>query len=133
MDLAAYAAAHPQPAWSLGTVPGERAYDSDPFDVIAYRGGWVVADAAANSLLQVSPSGHISLLARFPAVSEAALAGVFGPNPVTVKARRYRPPSRSARTGPCTSGCCAVSRLTRARPTSTASSPATSRPSGPAG
>jgi hypothetical protein len=87
VDLAAYAAAHPQPASSLGTVPGEKAYDSDPFDVIPYRGGWVVADAAANSLLQVSPSGHISLLARFPAVSQVAPAGVFGPNPVTVKAQ----------------------------------------------
>jgi hypothetical protein len=81
VDLAAYAAAHPQPAWSLGTVPGEKAYDSDPYDVVAYHGGWVVADAAANSLLQVSPSGRIRLLARFPAVSEVAPAGVFGPSP----------------------------------------------------
>ena len=87
VNLAAYAAAHPQPAWSLGTVPGEKAYDSDPYDVIAYHGGWVVADAAANSLLQVSPSGQIRLLARFPAVSEVAPAGVFGPAPVTVKAQ----------------------------------------------
>jgi hypothetical protein len=87
VNLAAYAAAHPQPAWSLGTVPGEKAYDSDPYDVVAYHGGWVVADAAANSLLQISPSGHISMLARFPAVTETAPAGVFGPNPVTVKAQ----------------------------------------------
>ena len=87
VNLAAYAAAHPQPAWSLGTVPGEKAYDSDPFDVVAYHGGFVVADAAANSLLQVSPSGRIRLLARFPAVSEVAPAGVLGPNPVTVKAQ----------------------------------------------
>jgi hypothetical protein len=87
VNLAAYAAAHPQPAWSLGTVPGEKAYDSDPYDVVAYHGGWVVADAAANSLLQVSPSGRIHLLARFPAVSEVAPAGVFGPAPVTVKAQ----------------------------------------------
>jgi hypothetical protein len=87
VNLAAYAAAHPQPAFSLGTVPGEKAYDSDPYDVIAYHGGWVVADAAANSLLQVSPSGQIRLLARFPAVSEQAPAGVLGPAPVTVKAQ----------------------------------------------
>ncbi len=86
-NLAAYAAAHPQPAWSLGTVPGETAYDSDPYDVVAYHGGFVVADAAANSLLQVSPSGHIRLLARFPAVSETAPAGVLGPTAVTVKAQ----------------------------------------------
>jgi hypothetical protein len=87
VNLAAYAAAHPQPAWSLGTVPGEKAYDSDPFDVVAYHGGWVVADAAANSLLQISSSGQIHLLARFPAVTETAPAGVFGPSPVTVKAQ----------------------------------------------
>ena len=87
VNLAAYAAAHPQPAFSLGTVPGEKAYDSDPYDVIAYHGGWVVADGAANSLLQVSPSGQIRLLARFPAVTEQAPAGVLGPAPVTVKAQ----------------------------------------------
>src|SRR5215475_2636483 len=32
VDLAAFAAAHPQPPFSLGTVPGETAYDSDPYD-----------------------------------------------------------------------------------------------------
>jgi hypothetical protein len=87
VNLAAFAAAHPQPAFSLGTEPGEVAYDSDPFDVAAYPGGWVVADAAANSLLQVSRSGHVRLLAYFPAVSEVAPAGVFGPSPVTVKSQ----------------------------------------------
>jgi len=87
VNLAAFAAAHPQPASSLGTEPGEVAYDSDPFDVVAYHGGWVVADAAANSLLQVSPSGQVRLLARFPAVSEQAPPGVFGPGPVTVKSQ----------------------------------------------
>jgi hypothetical protein len=87
VNLAAFAAAHPQTASSLGTEPGEKAYDSDPYDVAAYHGGWVVADAAANSLLQVSPSGQVRLLARFPAVSEQAPPGVFGPGPVTVKAQ----------------------------------------------
>ena len=87
VNLAAYAAAHPQSASSLGTVPGETAYDSDPYDVVAYHGGYLVADAAANSLLQVSPSGRIHLLARFPAVTETAPAGVLGPAPVTVKAQ----------------------------------------------
>jgi hypothetical protein len=87
VDLAAYAAAHPQSAASLGTVPGETAFDSDPYDVVAYHGGFLVADAAANSLLQVSASGKIHLLARFPAVTETAPAGVLGPAPVTVKAQ----------------------------------------------
>jgi hypothetical protein len=87
VNIAAYAAAHPQSAASLGTVPGETRYDSDPYDVVAYHGGFLVADAAANSLLQVSSSGKIHLLARFPAVTETAPAGVLGPNPVTVKAQ----------------------------------------------
>ncbi|HEX3513136.1 MAG TPA: ScyD/ScyE family protein [Trebonia sp.] len=88
VDLAAFAAAHPQSASSLGTVPGEVAYDSDPYDVIAYRGGWVVADAGANDLLYVSAAGQVSMLARFPAVAEQVPAGVFGnPAPITVDAQ----------------------------------------------
>jgi hypothetical protein len=88
VDIAAFAAAHPQSASSLGTIPGEVAWDSDPYDVIAYRGGWVVVDAGANDLLYVSATGRISMLARFPAVAEQLPAGVFGnPKPVTVKAQ----------------------------------------------
>ncbi len=88
VDLAAFAAAHPQTAYSLGTVPGETGYDSDPYDVIAYRGGWVVADAGANDLLYVSATGRVSMLARFPAVAEQVPAGVFGnPAPISVDAQ----------------------------------------------
>ena len=88
VDIAAFAAAHPQSASSLGTIPGETPWDSDPYDVLAYRGGWVVVDAGANDLLYVSASGRISMLARFPAVAETLPAGVFGnPNPITVKAQ----------------------------------------------
>jgi hypothetical protein len=88
IDLAAFAAAHPQSAYSLGTVPGETPYDSDPYDVIAYRGGWVVADAGANDLLYVSATGQVSMLARFPAVAEQVPAGVFGnPAPITADAQ----------------------------------------------
>src|SRR5579859_1091511 len=88
VDLAAFAAAHPQTADSLGTVPGETPYDSDPYDVIAYRGGWVVADAGANDLLYVSATGRVSMLARFPAVAEQVPAGVFGnPTPISVDAQ----------------------------------------------
>jgi hypothetical protein len=87
-DLAAFAAGHPQPANSLGTIPGETAYDSDPYDVVAYRGGWVVADAGANDLLYVSATGRISMLARFPAVAEQLPAGVLGnQDPITVMAQ----------------------------------------------
>jgi hypothetical protein len=87
-DLAAFAAANPQPASSLGNFPGETAYNSDPYDVAAYQGGYVVADAGANDLLEVSPQGNISLLARFPALSEVAPAGLIGnTNPVTIEAQ----------------------------------------------
>jgi len=88
VDIAAFAAAHPQSAYSLGTIPGETPYDSDPYDVVAYRGGWVVADAGANDLLYVSANGRISMLARFPAVAEQLPAGVLGnPTPITVEAQ----------------------------------------------
>lgn len=88
VDLAAFAAAHPQSAYSLGTVPGETAYDSDPYDVVAYRGGWVVADAGANDILYVSAAGRVSMLARFAAIPEQVPAGVFGnPTPITVDAQ----------------------------------------------
>ena len=87
-DLAAFAAANPQPASSLGDVPGETAYNSDPYDVVAYHGGYVVADAGANDLLAVSPRGAISLLARFPALSEVVPANLIGnPKPITVEAQ----------------------------------------------
>jgi hypothetical protein len=87
-DLAAFAAAHLQPDSSLGNFPGETRYDSDPYDVVAYRGGYVVADAGANDLLEVSQQGTITLLARFPALSEQAPANLIGnPKPITIKAQ----------------------------------------------
>ena len=85
--IARYDAVHPQRKFSLGTAPGELAYDSDPYDVVAYRGGYVVADAAANALLRVSAAGRVSLLARFPTKTETVRAGVFGPTPVTMTAQ----------------------------------------------
>jgi hypothetical protein len=88
VNIAAFAAAHPQSAFSLGTIPGETAYDSDPYDVVAYRSGWVLADAGANDLLYVSATGHVSMLARSPAVAEQLPPGVLGnPTPITVKAQ----------------------------------------------
>jgi hypothetical protein len=88
VDIAAFAAAHPQPPSSLGAVPGEVAWDSDPYDVVAYRGGWAVADAGANDVLYVSATGRVSILARFPAVAEQVPAGVLGnPTPITVEAQ----------------------------------------------
>jgi hypothetical protein len=73
-NLAAYAAAHPQGSSSLGTEAGESATDSDPYAVTPYNGGFAVADAAANDLLWVSPTGVISQLATFPATALGAEA-----------------------------------------------------------
>jgi hypothetical protein len=86
-NIARFDALHPQGVKTLGGTPGETAYDSDPYDVITYKSGYVVADAAANSLLSVSRSGKIRLLARFPTRTEQVPAGVFGPSAVPVDAQ----------------------------------------------
>jgi glucose/arabinose dehydrogenase len=72
------------------TLGAEAAIDSDPYSFVPYRGGYAVADAAANDLLFVSPSGHISVLAVFPTISEVAPPGTLGPTqttPVPVEAQ----------------------------------------------
>jgi hypothetical protein len=86
-NIAAFDAQHPQTAATLGGTPGETTNDSDPYDVIPYRGGYVVADAAANSLLRVSKKGKISMLAHFPTQPEMVPAGVFGPTALTIDAQ----------------------------------------------
>ncbi len=68
----------------------ESAIDSDPYSFVPYHGGYVVADAAGNDLLCVSSSGHISVLAVFPTISELAPPGTLGPGqkePVPVQAQ----------------------------------------------
>jgi hypothetical protein len=87
VNIAAYDAAHPQDAATFGGTPGETTYDSDPYDVVPYKSGYVVADAAANSILLVSRTGAISRLAYFPTLPETVPAGVFGPKPVPVDAQ----------------------------------------------
>jgi hypothetical protein len=84
-DFAAFAAEHPQV--NAGGLPGESATDSDPYGVTPYRGGWAVVDAAANSLLWVSPAGRLSILARFPTFPEYVPAGVLGPTALTIQAQ----------------------------------------------
>ncbi len=39
---------------------------SNPYDVLAYRGGFIVADAGANDLLRVTRRGRVSLLTALP-------------------------------------------------------------------
>jgi len=84
-DFAAYASEHPQT--NQGGTPGETANDSDPYAITPYKGGYAVVDAAANSLLWISPTGQLSTLARFPAQTETAPPGVLGPVAVTVSAQ----------------------------------------------
>jgi hypothetical protein len=82
-NFAAYAANHPET--NPGGPPGaETAYDSDPYAITPYAGGYAVADAAANDLLWVAPSGAISLIARFPTEEEGGVAAQAVPTSVTV-------------------------------------------------
>ncbi|HEX2576512.1 MAG TPA: ScyD/ScyE family protein [Aquihabitans sp.] len=63
-DLVAYAAANPDPFNSPQDGPAE---ESNPFGLTALpNGNAIVTDAAANSILRVTPSGRISLVARLP-------------------------------------------------------------------
>ena len=78
-NVAAFAATHPQPVATLGGVPGETLYDSDPHDMVAYRGGFAIADAGANDMVWAHRSGRVSLLARLPARPEVAPPGALGP------------------------------------------------------
>ncbi len=57
---------------------GDPALDSNPYALVAYRGGFAVADAAGNDLLWVSPAGAVSVLAVFPVQVEHVAAGVVG-------------------------------------------------------
>jgi hypothetical protein len=66
-DIAAFAAAHPQDPATMGGLPGqEPAYDSNPYDIVPFRGGYAIADAAANDVLWLSPRGNLSVLGRLP-------------------------------------------------------------------
>lgn len=72
-DLARYEAAH-DPDQGAGAGAASR-IESDPYGLVAYRGGYVVADAAANDLLEIDASGAISLLAVFPTQTETTSTG----------------------------------------------------------
>jgi hypothetical protein len=86
-QIARFDATHPQSQATLGGVPNEIPYDSDPFDVVAYKTGYVVADAGSNSIVFVSKAGQVSLIARFPTFPETVPAGVFGTSPVPLDAQ----------------------------------------------
>ncbi|MEJ2855925.1 MULTISPECIES: ScyD/ScyE family protein [unclassified Saccharothrix] len=48
------------------TNPDQGHVDSNPNSVYALKGSMIVVDAGGNSLLRVSPNGHVSTLAVFP-------------------------------------------------------------------
>jgi hypothetical protein len=54
---------------------------SNPYGVLAYRGGWLVADAAANDVLFVDRHGRISVFHVFHNVTDGDCAGQFDPTP----------------------------------------------------
>ena len=99
VDLARFAARHPQPRRTLGSAG--RRWDSDPFDVTPFRGGFAVVDAAANSLVRVRRDGRLRLLARFPArpggggrVAAEPAAVAVGPDKALYVGLRRGGPSR---------------------------------------
>jgi hypothetical protein len=85
--ISRFDAAHPQSEATIGGAPGEKLYDSDPFDVVPYKTGYVVADAGSDSVVFVSKRGRVSLIARFPTFPENVPAGVFGPSVVPLDAQ----------------------------------------------
>jgi hypothetical protein len=95
-DIAAYQATHPQSPAALGGLPGETLYDSDPHDMVAYRGGFAIADAAANDVVWVHGSGKVTLLGRLPTRPETAPAGTLGPGSPAMKINAQAVPSSVA-------------------------------------
>ena len=66
-DLARFEAEHnPDHGAGPGPTYAQPSIDSDPYAFVPFRGGYAVVDAAGNDLLQVDPSGKISVLAVFP-------------------------------------------------------------------
>jgi hypothetical protein len=70
------------PDQGAGSGPGNPPIDSDPFGVVAYNGGFAVADAAANDVLFVNAAGQISTLAVLPLISEPTGSGPVMAQPV---------------------------------------------------
>ncbi|HEX3874690.1 MAG TPA: ScyD/ScyE family protein [Solirubrobacteraceae bacterium] len=70
-DLARYEATHDP---DRGAAADSR-IESDPYGLVAYRGGYVVADAAANDLLGVDKSGAVRVIAVLPTQTETTSSG----------------------------------------------------------
>jgi hypothetical protein len=61
--------------------PDGQGADSNPYAVVAYRNGWLVADAAANTVLRVDRQGNVSLFHTFGNITDGACAGRSDPSP----------------------------------------------------
>jgi len=61
--------------------PDHMGVDSNPYAVLAYRGGWLVADAAGNDVLRVNQRGDISVFRKFSNITAGPCAGQFDPAP----------------------------------------------------
>jgi hypothetical protein len=74
--------------------PDGHGFDSDPYAVLPYQGGHLVADAAANDVLWVSRHGHILLFHVFPNVTTGSCASMEDPpgfpdRPTRQRVRRW--------------------------------------------
>ena len=84
-DIAAFAAEHPQDPATMGGIPGqETAYDSNPYDIVPFRSGYAIADAAANDVLWLSPQGSLSVLGRLPTTPESFNGATIDAQPVPI-------------------------------------------------
>lgn len=61
--------------------PDRHGVESNPYAVIPYRGGWLIADAAGNDLLFVDRHGHRSVFHVFANVTTGACKDVYDPAP----------------------------------------------------
>jgi hypothetical protein len=61
--------------------PDGQGFVSDPYAVLVYRAGWLVADAAGNTVYRVGHHGQISVFHMFPNVTTGACADQFDPSP----------------------------------------------------
>jgi len=78
-NLGAFEARHdPDRGAGPGAAAGDPALDSNPYAMVAFRGGFAIVDAAGNDLLWLSPEGAISVLAVFPTQIERAPSSGVG-------------------------------------------------------
>jgi len=61
--------------------PDRMGIDSNPYAVLAYGDGWLVADAAGNDVLRVNRHGDISVFRKFANITTGPCAGQFDPAP----------------------------------------------------